>query len=78
MISEMLPTRIRNTALGLLLNVSRGLQFFTPLAIVFLSARLGFGATLSLGAIFSLVAAALVWILPETRGRTITDLDDIA
>jgi MFS family permease len=77
MISEMLPTRIRNTALGLLLNVSRGFQFFTPLAIVFLSARLGFGATLSLGAIFSLVGAALVWILPETRGRTITDLDDL-
>jgi MFS family permease len=77
MISEMLPTRIRNTALGLLLNVSRGFQFFTPLAIVFLSARLGFGATLSLGAIFSLVAAAMVWILPETRGRTITDLDEM-
>jgi MFS family permease len=76
-ISEMLPTRIRNTALGLLLNVSRGFQFFTPLAIVFLSARFGFGATLSLGAIFSLVGAALVWILPETRGRTITDLDDL-
>lgn len=77
MISEMLPTRIRNTALGLLLNVSRGFQFFTPLVIVFLSTRLGFGATLSLGAIFSLVGAALVWILPETRGRTITDLDDL-
>ncbi len=77
MISELLPTRIRNTALGLLLNMSRGLQFFTPLAIVFLSARLGFGATLSLGALFSLVGAALVWILPETRGRTITDLDEL-
>ena len=75
MISEMLPTRIRNTALGLLLNVTRGFQFFTPLAITFLGARVGFGATLSLGAIFSAIAAALVWILPETRGRTITDLD---
>ena len=75
MISEMLPTRIRNTALGLLLNVTRGFQFFTPLAITFLGSRLGFGATLSLGAIFSAIAAALVWILPETRGRTITDLD---
>ncbi len=75
MISEMLPTRIRNTALGLLLNLTRGFQFFTPLAITFLGARVGFGATLSLGAIFSAIAAALVWILPETRGRTITDLD---
>jgi MFS family permease len=75
MIAEMLPTRIRNTALGLLLNVTRGFQFFTPLAITFLSARLGFGATLSLGAVFSTIGAAMVWILPETRGRTITDFD---
>ena len=75
MISEMLPTRIRNTALGLLLNVTRGFQFFTPLLITFLSTRLGFGAALSLGAVFATLAAALVWLLPETRGREITALD---
>ena len=75
MISEMLPTHIRNSALGLLLNVTRGFQFFTPLAITFLSVRLGFGTTLSLGALFSAAAAVMVWILPETRGRTITELD---
>ena len=75
MISEMLPTRIRNTALGLLLNVTRGFQFFTPLLITVLSLRLGFGATLSLGAIFSTLGASMVWLLPETRGTSITALD---
>jgi hypothetical protein len=75
MISELLPTRIRNTALGLLLNVTRGFQFFTPLLITVLSMRLGFGATLSLGAIFSILGASMVWLLPETRGRSITALD---
>ncbi len=75
MISEMLPTRIRNTALGLLLNVTRGFQFFTPLLITVLSMRLGFGATLSLGAIFSILGASMVWLLPETRGTSITALD---
>jgi MFS family permease len=75
MISEMLPTNVRNTALGLLLNVTRGLQFFTPLAITALSDRLGFGATLSIGALFSASGAAMVWLLPETRGRDITALD---
>ena len=75
MISEMLPTRIRNTALGLLLNVTRGFQFFTPLLITVLSMRLGFGATLSLGAIFSMLGASMVWLLPETRGTSITALD---
>ena len=75
MIAELLPTRIRNTALGLLLNVTRGFQFFTPILIAALGARFGFGATLSLGAVFSTLGALMVWILPETRGRSITALD---
>ncbi len=75
MIAEMLPTRVRNTSLGLILNVTRGFQFFTPILIAILGARVGFGATLSLGALFSTMGALLVWILPETRGRSITALD---
>jgi MFS family permease len=75
MISEMLPTQIRNTALGLLLNVTRGIQFTTPLMITFLSTRIGFGAALSIGALFSALGACMVWLLPETRGRIITALD---
>jgi len=75
MIAELLPTRIRNTALGLLLNVTRGFQFFTPILIAALGARFGFGATLSLGAVFSTAGALMVWVLPETRGRSITALD---
>ena len=75
MISEMLPTRVRNAALGLLLNVTRGIQFFTPLMITALSTRLGLGATLAIGAMFSALGAAMVWLLPETRGRIITELD---
>lgn len=75
MISELLPTSVRNTALGLLLNVTRGIQFFTPLIITALSPVLGFGPTLAIGALFSAIGAAMVWLLPETRGRGITDLD---
>ncbi|MBV8361881.1 MAG: MFS transporter [Deltaproteobacteria bacterium] len=74
-ISEMLPTQVRNTALGLLLNVTRGMQFATPLLITFLSRRIGFGAALAIGAMFSAIGAAMVWLLPETRGRVITALD---
>jgi MFS family permease len=75
MISEMLPTSVRNTALGLLLNVTRGIQFFTPLIITALSPRLGFGPTLAIGALLSAIGAVMVWLLPETRGRLITELD---
>ncbi len=75
MISEMLPTHVRNTALGLLLNVTRGIQFFTPLIITALSPLIGFGPTLAIGALFSAAGSAMVWALPETRGRVITDYD---
>ena len=75
MISEMLPTQVRNTALGLLLNVTRGIQFATPLLITVLSRSIGFGPALALGAIYSAIGAGMVWMLPETRGRVITTLD---
>jgi MFS family permease len=78
MISEMLPTQVRNTALGLLLNVTRGIQFFTPLIITALSPILGFGPTLAIGALFSATGAAMVWMLPETRGRIITQIGSAA
>lgn len=74
-ISELLPTRVRNTGMGLLLNLTRGFQFFTPLAITWLGKYFGLGAALSLGALFSLGGAATIWTLPETRGRSITELD---
>ncbi len=77
-ISELLPTRVRNTAMGLLLNLTRGFQFFTPLAITWLGRYFGLGAALSLGALFSLAGSAMIWMLPETRGRSITELDESA
>ena len=73
--SELLPTRVRNVAMGALLNVTRGFQFFTPLMITGLGRRVGLGAALSLGAVFSVSAAMLIWTLPETRGRSIVELD---
>ncbi len=75
-ISELLPTRVRNTSMGLLLNATRGFQFFTPLAITWLGQYFGLGAALSLGALFSLAGSAMIWTLPETRGRSITELDE--
>jgi MFS family permease len=74
-ISELLPTPIRNSALGLLLNVTRGIQFFTPIAITILSTRLGLGAALAIGSGFSALGSAMVWLLPETRSREIHTID---
>ncbi len=75
-VSELLPTKVRNSALGVLLNVTRGLQFFTPMAIALLSRSIGFGAALAIGAAFSAAGSILIWLIPETRGRVITSLDE--
>lgn len=75
-VSELLPTKVRNSALGVLLNVTRGLQFFTPMAIALLGRSIGFGATLAIGAAFSAAGAGLIWLIPETRGRVLTSLDE--
>lgn len=75
LMSELFPTRMRNTILGLLLNVTRGIQFFTPLMITAMKARVGFAAALAVGSLFAAIGAILVWMLPETRGRLITELD---
>jgi MFS family permease len=76
LMAELFPTRLRNTALGLMLNVTRGIQFFTPLMITVLSSRFGFGPALALGSVFAAAGAVLVWRLPETRGISITRLDE--
>jgi len=76
MISELLPTRVRTTALGMILNVTRGFQFFTPIFITAMSAHVGFAPTLALGALFAAAGAMMIWTLPETRGRIITALDE--
>jgi MFS family permease len=78
LMSELFPTRMRNTILGLLLNVTRGIQFFTPLMITALRSRVGFAAALAVGSLFAALGAMLVWLLPETRGRLITSLDQQA
>jgi MFS family permease len=78
LMSELFPTRMRNTIMGLLLNVTRGIQFFTPLMITAMSERIGFAAALAVGSLFAAIGAILVWMLPETRGRLITSLDQRA
>jgi MFS family permease len=69
--SELFPTRLRGTAMGAALNLGRGVQFFTPLVITGIAARYGLGGGIAPAIGFLLIAAAWVWVLPETKGREI-------
>ncbi|MDO8678711.1 MAG: MFS transporter [Acidobacteriota bacterium] len=67
--SEIFPTAIRATALGVTYNSGRLLSAVAPFAIGSLAQSRGFGVAFTITAIAYLIAAVL-WIgIPETKGR---------
>ncbi len=69
LLSELFPTEIRNTALGSVYNLARGVQFFTPLVMDMISRQLGLSGAIAPGAVLALLSAFWIWIFPETKGR---------
>jgi len=68
--TELFPTRVRNTAGGICMNVTRGIQFAAPLLVVAVGGQ-ALGHGIALAAVFAVAAGATVWLLPETRGRQV-------
>jgi len=67
--SEIFPTAIRATALGVTYNSGRLLSAAAPFVIGTLAQQQGFGMAFSITA-FAFLIAAMLWIgIPETRGR---------
>jgi len=73
LLNEVFPTDVRAAALGVIYNVSRGVQFVAPLVITFVASRSSFGTGIALAAPFALLAGASVWALPETKGVRIDE-----
>jgi MFS family permease len=68
LLNEVFPTSVRASALGIIYNVSRGVQFLAPVIISFVATRSTFGAGIALAAPFAILAGISVWALPETKG----------
>ncbi len=69
MLAELFPSGVRATAQGLCYNTGRAFSALAPLGIGAAADRLGFGVALALTSMLYLVGAALIFLLPETRGR---------
>jgi MFS family permease len=67
--SELFPTEIRATAMGISYNVGRVLSAFAPFVIGILAARFGLGPAFLLQSVVFLLAAMLALALPETKGK---------
>lgn len=71
MFTELFPTSIRGSALSIIMNLARGVQFVAPVVIASVAPRWGMAGGIALAAGFAVAAALWIWTLPETRGRTL-------
>lgn len=69
--SELFPTEIRATAMGLSYNIGRGFSALAPFAVGAIAKEYSFGAAFLLLAAAFLAAALLALALPETKGKAL-------
>ena len=75
--SELFPTKIRNTAVGTIFNVARGVQFVTPLLITYISNYYKLSGGIFFAAIFALLTGIWIWTFPKTDNKDINTLDNL-
>jgi MFS family permease len=69
--SELFPTEVRATAMGLSYNIGRGFSAAAPAIVGLLANRFGLGSAFFLQAAAFLGAALLALALPETKGKAL-------
>lgn len=74
MLAELFPTAVRGAGQGSTYNVGRSFGAAAPYAVGALADQFGFGTALALNSAFFFAAAAMIFVLPETRGRDLQRL----
>lgn len=74
--SEVFPTKIRNTGMGTVFNLSRGVQFLTPVIIAMVGASAQMSIGIFLAAIFAIICGLWIWTFPETKGIKLQTVDE--
>jgi len=67
LLAELFPTSVRGAGQGFCYNFGRALSAFAPCAVGAMADRSGLGSALALNSGFFLLAAVLIFALPETR-----------
>jgi MFS family permease len=67
MLAELYPTNVRGAGQGFTYNVGRGVSALAPFLVGVVADSRGIGVGLALNSSFFLLAAALIFLLPETR-----------
>jgi len=69
LLAEIFPSGVRATAQGFCYNAGRAASAAAPFLIGGLADRFGIGTALATTSVFYVAGAALVFLLPETRGK---------
>ena len=73
MLAELYPTAIRGAGQGFVYNFGRGLSALAPLTVGAVADKSGLGVALVLNAGYFLLGAVLVYFLPETKGKELSN-----
>ena len=74
--SELFPNRVRGVAISIVGLINSAVSFLVQLLFPWQLANLGNASTFLMYGIFALLGLGLVlWLLPETRGKTLEDLE---
>ena len=74
--SEMFPNRIRGLAISFVGFINSGVSFLVQLVFPWSLANLGSATTFLLFGAFAAVGLVLLfWLLPETKGRSLEELE---
>ena len=57
--------------MGSAFNLARGVQFFTPVVIVWIAQWYGMAGGIFLAALFALLTGCWIWMFPETKGKAL-------
>lgn len=68
-LAELFPSTLRATAQGFCYNIGRGVSVLAPASIGFLADRNGIGVALACTSVLYVLAAGVIYLLPETKGR---------
>ena len=72
LLSEHYPTEARSTAQNVIFNLGRGVAGFAPAIIGFLSVKYSLSSALTLlSGVYLLSALAFIFLIPETKGKTL-------
>jgi len=75
LLAELFPNELRTTAMGTTYNLARGIQLGAPVLVGYVVSMHGLAGGLSVP--LALATASWVWVLPETRGIRLGNLESL-